>query len=73
MKQIEIAKKHNVSAMFISNLLSGDRYTTNPDLAKSVSARVGKPPIDFISPKLREVYLKAWPELGETINNQKEE
>lgn len=68
MRQIDISKKLNVSAMFISNLLNGKRFTTNKDLAIALSGYSGKPAIDFISPAIREAYLKAWPELADVLS-----
>lgn len=56
--------KSTGSPMFISYLKRGLRHTTDKDIAIRVGKEEGRPPIDFISPKLREAYLKAWPELG---------
>jgi len=66
MKTKDKATKKPGSPIFISYLKRGLRYTTDKDLAIRVALEVdkGKKPIDFISPKLREAYLKAWPELG---------
>ena len=44
----------------------GKQYTTNKELAADLGKEQGKHPIDFISPRLRETFLKAWPELGMT-------
>jgi hypothetical protein len=53
------------SPMFISYLKRGKRFTTDKEVAIRVGQETERPPIDFISPRLRETYLKAWPELGE--------
>lgn len=51
--------------MFIWFLKHGQRFTTDKDIAIRVGKETGKPPIEFISPRLRDTYLKVWPELGE--------
>lgn len=66
-KQDLIATKHKKSSAFVSLLKNGTRFTTDPDLAKSVSVLSGKKPIEHISPKLRKAYLKAYPELGKKV------
>jgi hypothetical protein len=66
MKPIDIARKHTVSAMFVSLALRGKRYTTDRDLAVSLAGVTGKKPIEHIPEKLRDTYLRAWPELGWT-------
>lgn len=43
---------------------SGRSFTTNKDLALDLGKELCRYPIEFISPNLRETYLKAWPELG---------
>ena len=65
MKQTDIAKEVNVSKMFISDLIAGKKYTTKKEVAVVVGKDQGKPPIEYITPKLRETYLKAWPDLAD--------
>lgn len=42
----------------------GHSYTLNKDLAIAISEETGKAPIDYIRPKNRETYLRAYPELS---------
>mgnify|MGYP000885198251 FL=1 len=42
----------------------GKTYTTNKDLALELGRELDRTPIEFINPKLRETFLRAWPELG---------
>ena len=53
------------SPILRSYLKRGERFTTEIDIAISIAEEVrDKAPIEFISPNLRETYLKAQPELG---------
>ena len=52
--------------MMLSYLKRGMRHTTKRDVAIRLAQETGKKPIEFISPRLREAYLRAWPELGWT-------
>jgi hypothetical protein len=42
----------------------GKMFTTDKDLALQLGKEERKAPITFINPKLRETFLRAWPELG---------
>lgn len=63
-KQSEIKRATGKSAMFISSLVRGKKFTTDRNVAIEVAKLTGKRPIEHISEKLREQYLEAWPELG---------
>ncbi len=54
--------------MFISSLVRGKKFTTDRNVAIEVAKITGKRPIEHISEKLREQYLEAWPELGQSVN-----
>ncbi len=57
--------------MFMSYLKRGLRFTTDKDIALRVAQQTGQRPIDYISPRLREAYLKAWPALGVVLKKEK--
>ena len=48
---------------YIIQLKKGDRLTTNIDLAKKAAHETGRKPIEFISPRVRDAYKKAYPDL----------
>ena len=64
MKTKPAETKQKGSTMFIWFLKNGQRFTTDRDIAVRVARETKKAPIEFISPKLRDAYLRAWPELG---------
>lgn len=41
----------------------GKRFTRSIDIAIEVAKKTGKPPIEYISPALRETYRKAYPNI----------
>ncbi|MBI5193231.1 MAG: hypothetical protein HZA08_07310 [Nitrospirae bacterium] len=51
------------TTMFKSLVTRSKRYTTDHNLALEVSKLSGKLPIEHISPRIREGYAKAYPEL----------
>lgn len=59
----KIKEKKPGSPMFVSYLKRGMRYTLNKDVAIRVGKETNRPPIEFISKRVREAYLKTWPEL----------
>jgi len=64
MKVKEIAERNNVTLMFISYLQRGLRFTTDINLAIDISKIMKIKPINLISPKLRQNYLKLNPSLN---------
>lgn len=64
MKQRDIVRKHRVSPIMVSYLVRGMRHTTNKDIAVDVAKITGKAPIEHISPKMRDLYLRLYPELA---------
>jgi transcriptional regulator with XRE-family HTH domain len=62
-KQTEIARKHGVSESTVSLLISGQRFTKDADLALDIAKITGKRGIEYINPKYRSVYGKAYPRL----------
>lgn len=64
MKMKEIAKKNKVSLMFLSYLQRGLRFTTDINLAIDISKVMKVMPINLISPRLRQNYLKLKPSLN---------
>ena len=68
-RQNELAKQFGVSVGLISLIKKGDRFTKNRYLAMEISRLSGRPPIDHIFPDLREVYLRAYPELRIQMKN----
>ena len=42
----------------------GLQFTLNKDLAIDLGKEKGMAPINFIHPKHRETFLRAWPEMG---------
>lgn len=73
MKQIDIAKAHNVSPLFVSFLVRGMRRTTDIALALSVAKFTGEKPIVFLSDRkgFRNLALAAHPELGRKVSIHK--
>jgi hypothetical protein len=61
--QKAIAYRLGISQVTVSEVKRGNKHTTNKDLALMLSAATGKPGIDFISPRAREAYILAYPEL----------
>lgn len=64
MIQKDIAKEFKVSMGLISLLKIGHRFTRNRYLAMEISRLSGKPAIEHIPIELRDVYLRAYPELA---------
>jgi transcriptional regulator with XRE-family HTH domain len=67
--QEKIAKKFGKNQRFISDLKCGERYTTDHKLAIAVAKRYGKLPIEYINPNKRDMYLKAYPQLGRPVKS----
>jgi hypothetical protein len=67
MKNKPIEKPATVTAAFCSMVKTGRRYTPQLEVALYVAQKTGKPPIEYITPSLREIYLKAWPKLANAI------
>jgi predicted transcriptional regulator len=65
--QTELARKWGKSQGYIADLKKGRRFTTEVDLAKDMAEKYGKSPLAYINKKHRKVYLKAYPELIETV------
>jgi len=65
--QEQIASKYGKKQSFISDLSLGNRFTTDPDLAVEMAQMYGRLPIDYINPRKRPVYLKAYPKLGRPV------
>jgi hypothetical protein len=63
-KQKELAKQFGITVGMISHLKLFRRYTTNRYLAMEIARLSGKPPIEHISPELRDVFIRAFPELS---------
>lgn len=63
-KQREVANKHGVSESTVSLLISGVRYTKDAALAVQLAKLTGRKGIEFINPKYRETYGKAYPRLN---------
>lgn len=59
-----MAKSKIMSPIFRSYLKRGLRYTTKVEIAREIAREMGRPPIEFIAPKLRDVYLRAYPDLA---------
>lgn len=69
MTQKEIAKQFRVSESTISQLISDKdarhkRYTQNVSLAIALAQREGTKPIQYINPSMRQLFLRAYPELS---------
>jgi ABC-type oligopeptide transport system ATPase subunit len=64
MKQKDIAKQFNVTVGLISHIKSLRRFTQDRYLAMEISRLSGKPAIEHIPENLRDVYLRAYPELS---------
>ncbi len=52
---------------FISELKTHRKYTTDPLIAIALSNVYGEPAIEYINPRKRHLYLRAYPELEKTI------
>jgi len=63
-KKRQLARRFGISNSMISYICNGDRYTQDQDLAIAIGELMGVKPINFIHPKLRKVYLKAFSGLG---------
>lgn len=61
--QKNIAKRLKLSEVFVSRVKTGKRHTEIEALAFALSRLTGKPPISFIAPRLRSMYLRANPKL----------
>lgn len=48
---------------YIIQLKNGLRFTTNLDLAIKASEATGRPVAEFISSRVREAYMKAYPDI----------
>ena len=62
-KQKDIADSFGISESTVSLIVSGRRYTKNAKLAMQIARKTGKAGIEYINPKLRTVYQKAYPRL----------
>jgi hypothetical protein len=56
--------KNQDSPSMICRLKKGQRFTHDRDMAIKVALMTGMKPIAYISPDLRPVFLKAYPEMG---------
>lgn len=61
-------KERLMSPIFRSYLRRGLRWTTKPEIARQMARETGRRPIDFINEKLRDVYLRAYPDLADMPN-----
>jgi ABC-type glutathione transport system ATPase component len=64
LNQKQIAQEFKVTIGFVNHLLRGIRFTRDRLLAMEVSRLSGRPPIEHIPSDLRDVYLRAYPELS---------
>jgi plasmid maintenance system antidote protein VapI len=62
-KQKDIARKHEVSESTVSLLVNGKRYTKDVKLAMQIAKAFGTNAIDYINPKFRALYTRAYPRL----------
>jgi transcriptional regulator with XRE-family HTH domain len=62
--QKQIAQEFKVTEGLISRILKGDRFTPNRLLAMEISRLSGKPPIEHMTKSMRDVFLRAYPELS---------
>lgn len=53
---------------YIIQLKKGLRLTTNIDLAIKAAKATGKKPIEFISPRVRAAFKKAYPDLCRKVS-----
>lgn len=59
--------KKKVNPKYKHLVKSGERHTTDPDLAIDIARATGKKPIEYISPRVREAYKKAYPKLLKAV------
>jgi hypothetical protein len=64
LKQKQIAQEFKVSEGYISHIKSCHKFTTNRYLAMEIARFSGKAPIEHITPDMREVFIRAFPELS---------
>ena len=67
MKQKEVAKQFRVSESLISQLIKKQRFTRNHLLAVAIAQNEGTKPIQYINPKLRDIYLAAYPDMNKKV------
>ncbi len=53
---------------YIIQLKKGLRFTTVIELAVQAAKETNRKPIEFISPRVKKIYKKAYPELDRKIN-----
>ena len=63
-------KKTHSTAMYYA-VRSGDRKTTSIELARELAAKTGRAAIEFLSDKVKDIYLKAYPDLATKIKSHK--
>lgn len=67
MTQKEIVNSENVTRAFVSRLIHGKQHTKIESLAKKIALMTGKKPIIYIIPELRDMFLRADPEMGKKV------
>lgn len=63
MTKRDIARKFKMNESLLNLICKGTRYTPHRDVAMFVAAKTGNPPIQFIHPDKRDVFLRAYPEM----------
>lgn len=53
----------NISPAYEHQLKHGTRHTFDVEIAVEMSKRTGQPSITFISPKVKDAYVKAYPDI----------
>lgn len=66
----KIANAHKKSIPYISQIINGKRKTVDIALAIEIAQRTGRPPIEYIPDKIKELALQARPELAEPIKDE---
>jgi hypothetical protein len=64
LKQCEIAEQYHVSESLICRIKNGERWTDNMNLAIDIAKTTKEKPISYISPRLKDLMLKAYPNLN---------
>jgi predicted transcriptional regulator len=67
MTQREIAKQFGLSDSAITFYIKGLRHTKNYFLAVALAQLKGTKPIQYINPKLRDIYLAAYPDMNRKL------
>ena len=63
-----IAKNNQVSERFVRFLVSGERFTDIPFLAKDIAAMTGEKPIQYIRAGRRKLFKTHMPELNRKVS-----